>query len=235
MFIRISLIAAIVAALTIACLNTINLKHTTSLATDRDREKKLKETAQAGLADSTLKLAAVTKELNVTKFERDEASARADAESRKALNLAAALKAAQDERDSARNELAAWKTGPIPFTDVQGILSALKTVTGERDALRVKLYRAHARLARICQGDDWEMPKDLKGQVAVSDPKYGFVILNVGEDQGVLEGGRLLVHRDGRLIGKVRITSTEQNRSIANVLPGWQIAEVKEGDQILVQ
>jgi hypothetical protein len=235
MFTRISLIAAIVAALTIACLNTINLKHQIAhLATDRDREKALKETAQAGLADTTRKLAAETKELNITKLQRDEASARADAESQKATNLAAALKAAQDERDTARNDLAAWRTDPIPFTDVKGILRALKNVTEERDALRVKLYRAHARLARICQ-DDWEMPKDLKGQVAVSDPKYGFVILNVGEDQGVLEGGRLLVHRDGRLIGKVTITSTEPNRSIANVLPDWQVAEVLEGDQILVQ
>jgi hypothetical protein len=44
----------------------------------------------------------------------------------------------------------------------------------------------------------------------------------------------MLINRDGQLVGKVKITAVEPNRSIANVLPEWKQEgnEVMEGDQV---
>jgi hypothetical protein len=49
----------------------------------------------------------------------------------------------------------------------------------------------------------------------------------------VLPYAKLLVNRDGKLIGKVQITSVDKNRSVANILPEWKQDEVMEGDQVL--
>jgi hypothetical protein len=78
-----------------------------------------------------------------------------------------------------------------------------------------------------------ELPASLKGTVTVVDPKWNFVVLNVGGDQGVLEHGELLVNRNGRLVAKVRVSSVQKGSCVANVVPGWQLGEVLEGDMAI--
>jgi hypothetical protein len=73
----------------------------------------------------------------------------------------------------------------------------------------------------------------LAGKIVVADPKWEFVILNVGQDQGVLTHGELLVNRNGKLVAKLRVLSVDKNRSVANVIPGWKIGEPLEGDQVI--
>jgi hypothetical protein len=58
------------------------------------------------------------------------------------------------------------------------------------------------------------------------------VIVDVGEDQGVIQNGELLVSRDGKLVSKVIVRSVEKDRSIANVVPGWNFGPVVEGDKV---
>jgi cell shape-determining protein MreC len=64
------------------------------------------------------------------------------------------------------------------------------------------------------------------------DPKWNFVVLNVGEDQGVLEDGEMLVSRDGRLVAKVIVRSVQKDHSIANIVPNWRLGDVIEGDEV---
>jgi len=45
--------------------------------------------------------------------------------------------------------------------------------------------------------------------------------------------GQMLVSRDGKLLAKVKIVNVEDNRSIANVLPGWELEDIMEGDTVL--
>ena len=65
------------------------------------------------------------------------------------------------------------------------------------------------------------------------DPKWEFVVLNVGEDQGVLPDGEMLVSRDGKLVAKVIVRSVQKNRCIANIVPGWQLGDIIEGDSVI--
>src|SRR5215472_7334037 len=77
------------------------------------------------------------------------------------------------------------------------------------------------------------LPADLKGKVLVTDPKWNFVVVNVGADQGVLEHGELLVNRSGKLVAKVIVRSVQKDRCVANIMPGWQLGEVMEGDLVI--
>jgi hypothetical protein len=80
-----------------------------------------------------------------------------------------------------------------------------------------------------------QMPGDLAGRVLRVDPKYGFVVLNIGEKQGVAKNGRLLIKRESKLVGKVRVSTVDPDTSIANIMPDWKLAEVMEGDQVIHQ
>ena len=79
-----------------------------------------------------------------------------------------------------------------------------------------------------------DLPIALKGKIIAVDPKYEFVVLNIGLDDGVLARGEMLVNRSGKLVAKVRILTAEPHRSVANVLPDWKQGEIMEGDMVLV-
>jgi cell shape-determining protein MreC len=71
--------------------------------------------------------------------------------------------------------------------------------------------------------------------VIAVDPKYDFVVLDIGGNQGILENAKLIINRDGKFIGKVRVTSVEPNRSVANVMPEWKQDDIMEGDVAISQ
>ena len=73
----------------------------------------------------------------------------------------------------------------------------------------------------------------MKGKVLVVDPKWNFVVLDVGEKQGAVQNGVLMISRNSKLVAKVRIMNVLADRSIANIMPGWKLAEVMEGDYVL--
>ena len=52
-----------------------------------------------------------------------------------------------------------------------------------------------------------------------------------GENQGVLEHGEMLVSRNGKLVAKVHIWNVQRERCVANVLPGWKLSDIVEGDE----
>ena len=141
--IRISLIVAIVAGLAIAALNFAKVQNDIkALVGDRDHEKTLKEQTIAKLNATNKVLVATQKELNTTKDnlaqvtkERDDAVAQVDDLTKKNGVLTDSLKKTQGERDSARDELAAWKALGIPIENIKATLASLKTVTENRDAL----------------------------------------------------------------------------------------------------
>ena len=110
---------------------------------------------------------------------------------------------------------------------------AVEIVNEEKVVLQRALTRLQARLAKY-EGPDptIRLRADLRGKILVVDPKWDFVVLNIGQDQGVLENGELLVSREGRLVAKVIVRSVEKNRCIANVVPGWKLGEVIEGDEV---
>jgi myosin heavy subunit len=249
MLIRITLIIAILGGLAVGVLNFVQVKDkiTTTLADrdqfhkERDDQERQKKQALKDLATTKTTLDKTTAQLKETTAEREAALQKADEESKRAQALDDTLKKTKDERDSAQNELAAWRALGVPLERIKATLASLKAVTEERDAIAAEkkvLIKANfvlqEKINSILNPDyEVKLPEGLKGKVLVSDPRYDFVVLDIGQNQGVLEAGRLLVNHNGKLVAKVQIKSVQADRSIANVMPGWQISDIMEGDQVL--
>ena len=101
--------------------------------------------------------------------------------------------------------------------------------------LEREVMRLENRL-RLYEGENVkvELPAGLQGEVTAVDPKFEFVVLDIGEDNGVLERGEMLVSRSGKLVAKVRIMSVRSGTSVANVLADWKQADIMEGDLVTV-
>jgi len=245
---RISLIVALIAALAVGVVNIVFVKdkiHT--LATDRDDQRAAKTQAQ-GERDKANKakdkaekdLAQSQAELADAKTERDKAVTTATQLQKKADDLTDKLAKTTQERDQAQTELAAFKALGIPADQVGALNRKLKDTqealgiaNEEKLVLLHTVTRLTNELAKYV-GPDYvvKLRADLRGKILLVDPKWDFVILNIGENQGVLPDGEMLVSREGKLVAKVVVRTVEKNRCIANIIPGWKLGEVIEGDEV---
>jgi multidrug resistance efflux pump len=248
MLIRISLILVIVAALAAGIVNGVWVKDKiTTLSGQRDDEKSQKVTALGQLA-STRKELATTKatlaqtqqDLADTKVERDRANDKAATEAKRANDLSDKLAKTTQERDDAQNSLAAYKATDLTPEQIIGLNKSLKNAQTEIEAIngeKLVMIRTITRLTNELNkytGSESvvKLRADLRGKIVVVDPKWDFVVLNIGEDQGVLENGELLVSREGKLLAKVIVRSVQKDRAIANLVPGWKFSDVMEGDDV---
>gem|GEM_PF-5315726 len=74
-----------------------------------------------------------------------------------------------------------------------------------------------------------------QGKVLAAEPGWGFLVVNVGDKQGVKPNGMLMVARDGSAIGKVKVTSVERDQAVAELVPGTfgKGAGVRRGDLVV--
>jgi vacuolar-type H+-ATPase subunit I/STV1 len=249
MLIRISLIVAILAALGAGVVNFVVVKDKIgALTDDRNTQRADKITAQTDLASTKKDLAKTQGDLRQTQSQLADANAArksaedmAAAQTRRADDLSDKLAKTAQERDAAQNDLAAYKNTELTPEQIVKLRLDLKDAQVAVDVAnqeKAVLFRSNVRLsndlAKVTGTGDYvvKLRADLKGKIVDVDPKWDFVVLNIGEDEGVLEDGELLVSRDGKLVAKVVVRSIEKDRCIANIVPGWKLGEVFEGDQV---
>jgi myosin heavy subunit len=249
MLIRISLILAILAGLAVGILNFTQIKDKiTTLQKDLKEQTDLKVKALTELASTKKELDKTTADLKQTKAtlevttkERDEAKQLAETATKRADKLNEDLNKTRTERDDAQREVAAYRASGL---NPEQALNAAKQIKGLQDSLagsqeentllgkRIKKLDAELAFYKDPQRDI-ELPATIRGKVLASDPKWHFIVINVGEEQGVVEHGQLLVNRDGRLVAKVIVSSVQKDRCVANVMTGWELGEVFEGDLVI--
>jgi len=248
MLIRISLIVAIVAALAAGTLNIFQVRDKiTTLISQRDDEHKNRVAAETD-RDNTKKELTKTKntltqtqqELTDTKSQRDKAVADDEAQVKRATELSDRLTKTTAELNDTQAKLGAYVATTLSPDQVMGLNKVLRNTQAELDAVKdenVVLQRTVGRLNNQLAefiGTNYvvKLRANLKGKIVAVDPKWDFVVLNIGEDQGVLEDGEMLVSRDGKLVAKVVVRSIQKDRSIANVVHGWRLGDVVEGDEV---
>ena len=248
MLIRISLILAVIAALAVGGVNFFVVKDKiNTLTDDRNSQRSQKEQAQTDLASTKKELAKTQADLKQTQqqladaqAERDKAVADAAAQTKRADELSDKLAKTTQERDLAQDDLAAYTASGLTAAQVSKLNHTLKDlqeqVVALNDEKKVLMHardRLQSRLDQLLGNTtDIVLPADLKGKIMVVDPKWDFVVLNIGDDQGVKPDSELLVSRDGKLVAKVIVRSLEKDRCIANVVPGWKLGDVIEGDEV---
>jgi hypothetical protein len=218
---------------------TTNLQTSeTEKATAQENEKK----ARAAEAKSGSERDTAKRQLTDTTAALETATAKLNEQQTRANQLAADLTKTTAERNEAQQDLSSWKALGYTPDQIKTLRTQLARTTEERDAitgenkilLREK-KRLEARLDVYEGGEEKEveMPVGLKGKVLAVDAKYEFVVLDIGGNHGAVERGKMLVSRDGKLVGAIRITRVEPNRSIANIIPEMKQTDLMEGDQVI--
>jgi hypothetical protein len=248
MLTRIFLFIALAAVLAVSAVNIFVVKgKINTLVTDRNTQRTgrvtaegQRDTAKSNLAKAEKELDLSKQELAESKTERDKAVTTAAAQIKKAEELSTKLTQTTQERDDAQTKLAAYVATGITADQVGQLSRALKNSRDELDiakeeqlVLQRMVERLQVRLDRY-EGTNKvvTLRANLRGKILVVDPKWDFVVLNIGLAQGAIENGELLVSREGRLVAKIVVRSVEKNRCIANIIPGWKLGEVIEGDEV---
>jgi uncharacterized membrane protein len=249
MLMRICLILAILAALGAGTLNVLQVRDKiNTLITQRDdyhtNLTKTQDTltkTQKTLDTTQRNLDQTKQQLTVAQAAQKKAEDTATAETKRADDLTDRLAKATQDRDTAQANLESYKaTGKTPAEILQLVAlitqdkATIAAINDEKKVLGRTIARLTNELAQVSGTADFvvKLPADLKGKVVVVDPKWEFVVLDIGDDQGVLQQGQLLVSRDGKLVAKVIVTRVDKDRSVANVMPGWKLGEIFEGDAV---
>lgn len=183
----------------------------------------------------------MSQELTSTKGELETKSARLVDQEKRANTLSTQLQKTTADKIEVERSLSQWMALGVTPDQVKTIQATAKKAVDERDAVEEEkkvLLRNNRQLAGELsryKGDNAkvELPTGLKGKVLAVDPKWEFVVLDIGSNQGLVEYGELMVNRNGKLVAKIQVTNVQANKSVANVLPEWKQAEVQEGDQVI--
>ena len=248
MLLRISLIIAIIAGLAAGASSYIQATDKIpALVKQRDDEQTVRKQKESDLAKTKTELkktagelVSTQTELADTKTDRDKALAKADAQSKRADDLNTRLAAVTKEREDEQNDLAAYKAAGLTPDQVIKLNKTLKdanaqisAINSEKAVLIRSLAKTKSELDKYTTPDTFvKLRADLHGKILVVDPKWDFVVLDVGEDQGVITDGELLISRSGKLVAKVVVRSVQRDRCIANIIPGWKLGDPVEGDEV---
>src|SRR5687768_398039 len=163
----------------------------TDLETTKASETKFRgeaKTFRAQLDETTRVLGETTNALAQAQSKAAEQQTRADRASLE-LNTVTA------ERNTAQAELSQWRLFGLTPDQIRNNLARLRQVEREKDTyvadnktLSQELKRTQNELRRYT-GDrepEVELPAGTKGNVVAVDPKYDFIVIDIGEQQGVL-------------------------------------------------
>jgi hypothetical protein len=77
----------------------------------------------------------------------------------------------------------------------------------------------------------------IQGRILAVNSGWNFVVLSVGDKQGVVMGATLLVVRGNEPVARLRVTSVEPSTSIADVLPGSvrRGTSIQPGDTVIFE
>jgi chromosome segregation ATPase len=249
MLTRISLVVAIVAGLAVGVLNFVKVKDKiTVLVSERDNWHRQYTDTDAKLTSTTRELDRTTADLKRTRddlataqSEKERAQAELATVTRRANQLTEDLSKAKSDLANAQADLAAYVATGLTPPEILGLSREIKTTQAnlvgaieENKTLNKRIVSLDRELKKY-RGiiEIIYLPATLKGKILVSDPKWDFVVLDVGEAHGVQKEGELLVSRDGKLVAKVVVRSVQKDRCIANVMPGWKLGDILEGDQVI--
>jgi type II secretory pathway component PulC len=246
MLLRIALILAIITAIAVAVLNFVKVKEDVTTIINQRNTNREEWNKTTGMLNATNKALVATqgeldktrKTLKTTETQLATAVAEAAKERKESERLTSELNKTREDRDDAQRKLAAYDAIGVNPDQILVLIATNKQYKKDIDSLintnqqlTYSLRKAKEELAKYTDPDAVvPLPPDLQGKVVAVDPKWNFVVLDVGQRQGVLARGEILISREGKLVARVKVRDVENDRCIANVMAGWKLADIFEGD-----
>lgn len=190
------------------------------------------EAANKAAAEARGQLAAATQEAARLKSETE--------------SNAGKIAAAQAEIADLKSKVVAVDPGrPLlpPTDEAQSKIKELETRLAEYDTVKrtledqLKTADSSVRqMQRVEQQRQMRvMRSGLSGSVLAVDRNWNFVVLDLGDRNGVVNHAEMLVTRGSSMVGKVRITSVEPSQSIADIVPNSTPPglTIQRGDRVI--
>lgn len=133
---------------------------------------------------------------------------------------------------------AAATAQPAVEDDTKARLAEQETLTKKlQEDLQTAESRIKSMQERLAEKSKVEKVRSLTGRILAVNEAWNFVVLNVGDKNGVASNTELLVKRGNTQIGRVRITSVEPASSIADIVPGSLVRglSVQPGDYVITE
>jgi len=182
------------------------------------------------LTTATTEKAAVEAERDTFKDQAATAQANADEAKRKVTDLESKISEKEGEitklttdKQALEAQIAAASTtaAPVDTTELDNLKKEIEAQKIANEAMQTQLDAAKAAAATLEQEKRDRMAltmrDGLQGRVLAVNKAWNFVVLNLGDKNGVINNAEMLVKRGNNLIGKVRITSVEPSTSIADI------------------
>lgn len=186
-----------------------------------------KETCQA-MEDMQAKLDAAIVEKNRVTSELDGARKSTQAVQRELDQTKERERSVQNELNTLQNALG----GQAP----QQLLNKLKTLEENLKAVHQEAAELKVQLAAAQQTPSWMAPQPDPnkpvGKVTVVNKPWGFVVVDIGKKDNLIEGSELNVSRGSELVGKVRVVSVDAATSTADIIPDKMREDIQVGDQV---
>jgi hypothetical protein len=187
-----------------------------------------KDASDKQLADANTKISDMSAQ--VTQAQKDAADAKGA--------VAAANDAAQKAKDAldAINKTLDGKT-PQDYKDAQAKAEAdLAASQAEQKILQDQMQAANAKVADLMdalnRSKTGTNKPGVSGKITFVDRTWNFVVLDIGESDGVVPNGELIVYRGRNFLGKVKVTKVDPNDAVAEILPDVK-GNIQIGDAVL--
>ena len=129
-------------------------------------------------------------------------------------------------------------------TDLLANVETLKQQTTDLETENRDLTDANAILQAKCMDLDKmvnpelrkaALPKGQLGSVAFVNPEWNFVIMRLSPKitKNITPNLELLIHRNDRLVGKVRVQTMVDNLAVAEIVSDWQQMPCEKGDYVM--
>jgi len=200
---------------------------TKALAASKDETK----AAQAQQQQTAADLSTAQTALAATKSQLDTATKAAADKDTQITQL-------KDENDQLKQQVATLSNTPAtPAVDPAHVQELEALVSSQQQKIKDAESQLDTYKEKEKKRTDKIMQAGLEGRVLAVNPAWNFVVLSIGDRQGVINNAELLIKRDGQYLGKVRITSVEPSTSIADIVanslpPG---VAVQPGDNVIYQ
>lgn len=242
-FIRNCFIGVSVVGLAVIILNvTLVRQKIMGLQSDLAAQTEARQRAERNLATNQKKLSATTAARNsaltalaTAKEEQQAALASLAEQKRLTAKANAELATASEERNTAQAALARYRATDMEPEQIIKAGQQIKQLTAALTAAEKTNTMLVAQLKRAQVSTDGPilLPSKLTAKVLASDPKWRFILVDAGESNGMVANAELLVRRQGKLVARARVTRVQEDRAIADLMPGWELAEVQEGDVVI--
>lgn len=168
--------------------------------------------ATQSLAQTLAELKRITADNDVLKQEIDKVITDRNAQRRTVIRLTDELNGLMSKR-----------------TDLQSEIDSLRDQSTRYQAL-AEVRGAALKSAGITDPDDVP-PSDLKGVVLAVGGDQS-VEVSIGRDDGIREGHKLDVYRNGSYLGRIEIRSVVEDKAVGKIIPAFRKGYIQAGDRV---